>query len=830
MTVATFTVSAEQEAACRRIVDGYNVTIRAVAGSGKTTTLQRLSQLKTNGLVIIMYNRKLADETKVKIKRAKVTTLHSYCQEVYGIDCSTDIGLQQIIDQDMACTVNSLDDEFADLYVQPSTNFSTLVVDEAQDLTPLMVQIVNKLFRDNNQPANLVLLGDQNQAIYPYQGSSSKFLLEPHLYFDGVDPYLWFHTSLSTSWRCPAYMCDFVSTVFSIDVRPSSRPSTLSSGLSSGLSEERPEERPTLEALSPASKTCGHHHHHHHHSSSSDCDDDDDADTDTDDDTNSDSGHDCNIEGACNHGSSYTTNSGVQEYNDDDDLYEEIDDRRLNYVICEPPYQVVDYILKYMKRYNIKPSEACLICPYLRNNYKLVQISNMLSRQGGIPLFISVLHSEAHDERLANGKFIISSIHSMKGRERKCVFIYGFDASYNRIFDKGLTDSDEEETKALFYVALTRTKHHCVVFQDRQEMPLQFLPKLNSAKLRRLISVQRLTNVVEEELRPLSMPVRQVSDHDIGKALSRLNSATMLKLWQLLRITEVQPAGRKLSIATIAEVANNRRSVSGNNVADADADVDADTNTTACYYEDTLAVVSLLLPVCLCIKWQDKGVTGDKHLKDLMYNRYGGKGKDNDLQSPRPSEVEVGPFHALAKRCQLAVCRRHGYLAPLQQVTDFSWLKDEHVLEAAERMMAVVTPTDLWCQTVRHDKLHGNVDLTYPDSVWSLKVQEDLSVYDFLGAAALLACACFNTDNNKSCVVNNVNDVDNVNNVDNVNGQTRDRPLSGTNQTQQVPSAAYIYNIYSDQLVKVYFDTSNDCYNYISTLNMHVINSYNRAS
>ena len=764
-------VSREQECICQRVIDGYNVAATAFAGAGKTTTLSRLAELKSGGLVIIMYNRRLAEETRKKIKRAKIATLHSYCQEIYGVDCSSDIGLQQIVnmcddnhdaDHDHTdnktelsdpsqCTIHNDqyvshciihgdepcdckdkmvfgvginingDDEYDEygeckkneeneqneqneenkhnnkVICTSKTNFSTLVIDEAQDLTPLMVKVINKLLQNNSQPSNLVLLGDPLQSIYSYQGSTPDFLNNPEKYF-AVDPDLWIHASLSTSWRCPPYLCNFVSQVFNIDMISS---------------QSLPPSLPSSEVTIPSQI--------------------------------------CNGISSGNKGS-------------------------VKYVVCKPD-QVVEYILEYMDRYNIKPSSACLLCSYLRNNYPLIQITNALSTRGNIPLFISLLGqggSSSSDERLANGKFVVSSIHSMKGRERDCVFIYGFDASYHRIFARdeeqkqGQTDLHKQhmrDAKALFYVALTRAKKHCVVFQDHKEQPLQILPCLDTLIKQKIITINELANTDGTELRPYTPLPKKVKSCSISKAIGNLTSTSSLSLLSKIRLVEVQPCQEPLTIPRIIETSHSSIDNINKDVINDNKDIindnkDDDVST----YEDISSLISLLLPACLCSWWCHNVVP-------LLESR---GSKLSPTFHDYLKTVKHEGYSSLARFCQIYSCSKLGYLAPLQQISDFSWLRESDIHLALERMSFLSPKNVQWCKQVEFGYLYGTVDLSYSDSIWQLKVQTDISIFDYFETAALLACS---------------------------------------NKT-----TAYLYNVYTNQITMVYFDSDYDKNDFIREL------------
>ena len=92
-------ISKEQLSIVEAIKNDKNVIVDAVAGSGKTTTISFIAQdnLKKK-ILILTYNTKLKIETrqkfeKLKLENCEIHTYHSFGQNHYEADCSTDRGL-----------------------------------------------------------------------------------------------------------------------------------------------------------------------------------------------------------------------------------------------------------------------------------------------------------------------------------------------------------------------------------------------------------------------------------------------------------------------------------------------------------------------------------------------------------------------------------------------------------------------------------------------------------------------------------------------------------------------------------------------------------------
>lgn len=79
--------SPEQEAAVARFLEGGDLKVRAVAGSGKTTTLRLIARETQSRMLYLAFNRSVAEEAKMKFPRhVEVKTLHglAYGEVVKG--------------------------------------------------------------------------------------------------------------------------------------------------------------------------------------------------------------------------------------------------------------------------------------------------------------------------------------------------------------------------------------------------------------------------------------------------------------------------------------------------------------------------------------------------------------------------------------------------------------------------------------------------------------------------------------------------------------------------------------------------------------------------
>jgi len=176
-----------------------NCVVDSVAGSGKTTTCLILAQTyPLDANLLLTYNAKLKLETRARVLKQGITNLevhsyHSFCVKFYHSAAYDDVVLNRIVADN--------------LNPRKPFRFTRIILDEAQDITPMLFRVFRKLFRDNGD-ARLCVLGDQKQSIYEFRHADSRYLTYAPSIFSGA----WTSLQLSTTYRLTIPMADFVNT------------------------------------------------------------------------------------------------------------------------------------------------------------------------------------------------------------------------------------------------------------------------------------------------------------------------------------------------------------------------------------------------------------------------------------------------------------------------------------------------------------------------------------------------------------------------------------------------------------------------------------------
>lgn len=103
-------------------------------------------------------------------------------------------------------------------------------------------------------------------------------------------------------------------------------------------------------------------------------------------------------------------------------------------------------------------------------NSHIRNMENVLTT-ANIPCYVPMMDSDVMDERVIDGKVVFSTFHTVKGRQRKYVFVVGFDQGYFY----NARNLDKTQCPNTLYVACTRATHCLYLLQNEGSQPLEFL-------------------------------------------------------------------------------------------------------------------------------------------------------------------------------------------------------------------------------------------------------------------------------------------------------------------------------------------------------------------
>lgn len=143
-----------------------------------------------------MYNKQLAIDTNNKISsnNTEIRTIHSFSQKAYNILCGDEQGLKNVLKNNSNYMINSYD---------------IVIIDEAQDLTPLLFSVVKKIIYDT-KAKNVMFMGDRRQCIYGFKEADNRFLTHADQLLGNICNNIWIRCTLSTTYRCTNTIVDFI--------------------------------------------------------------------------------------------------------------------------------------------------------------------------------------------------------------------------------------------------------------------------------------------------------------------------------------------------------------------------------------------------------------------------------------------------------------------------------------------------------------------------------------------------------------------------------------------------------------------------------------------
>ena len=204
-----------------------------------------------------------------------------------------------------------------------------------------------------------------------------------------------------------------------------------------------------------------------------------------------------------------------------------------------------------------KPSDIFILGASVKGpNSAVRKMENVLVSRG-IPCHVPMFESDNVDEKVIQKKLVFSTFHSVKGRQRKYVFVLGFDQGYMRFYGR---DLPQDQCPSTLYVACTRATEglavleHCDFESDR---PLEFL-KMSQFEMRK----QDYVDFRGAPYYPLFQPVDQPVDEIVLKhfvtptdLIKFIPESVLESITPVLEsmFTVERPKGVELDIPTVIE-------------------------------------------------------------------------------------------------------------------------------------------------------------------------------------------------------------------------------------------------------------------------------------
>jgi len=150
--------------------------------------------------------------------------------------------------------------------------------------------------------------------------------------------------------------------------------------------------------------------------------------------------------------------------------------------IWEVEKYIIHKILGLIRDEGAKPSDFFVLGGSVKGEKSAIRRLENVLVEKNIPCHVPMFENDKIDERVIDGKVVFSTFHSVKGRQRKYVFITGFDKSYFTYFARNLSPLSCPNT---LYVGATRATHRLFLVENEGDnsRPLPFL-KMNHVQMK----------------------------------------------------------------------------------------------------------------------------------------------------------------------------------------------------------------------------------------------------------------------------------------------------------------------------------------------------------
>lgn len=573
------TQSDEQNEILLNFLQGNNIKVEAIAGSGKTTTLLLLARAAKKELniksLILTYNKDLQTEIKTRLRQSNlanycsVYTYHGYASRIYQTVINTDVLLRKHLVNEPSI----------------STEYDVILLDEVQDMSPDYYKLVSKIVIEKR----IVLVGDRRQCINEYLGATANYLINYKKYFPSDRP--WKELMLKTSYRMTPAIANFVNK------------NILKDNLIIGGNIKNENVLPIY---------------------------------------------------------NYST------------------------------WNISDLIATVVHKYG--PEEVVIMTASTKNISPNSPIGRLIENDNRTIKFCH-RENEPLEGKVMAGKVLISSFNAMKGKEKKCVVVVGFDESYFEYYNKEWS-KENILLPNIIYVAATRAKQALILIQDDKKTPF----RTTNREL-----IKETCQVMGEQDTPIH---KKMSDRKyvVTELTRHRNTTDMIDLLNMIKINIITAPSKTLMYEKYVEF-----------------------NT---YYEDMTTYYGTLIPMIADFK-----LNGVK--KITLYDM---KGIPENIVE-KFNMLNVNKYKTLKEWMQHVVLQHvmiSGHYFYAEQILNYDWVDENFINEASDRIVSIISKGE-FNYGVARDNLSGEIDYITDTEIWEFKCSLSLNEEYYIQCAAYIA-------------------------------------------------------------------------------------------
>jgi hypothetical protein len=367
------------------------------------------------------------------------------------------------------------------------------------------------------------------------------------------------------------------------------------------------------------------------------------------------------------------------------------------------------------------PQDIFILSPSLKSaDSPCKKLENILV-SNNIPVYFTRNEEEGIDENVMAQKVVFTTFHQAKGRERKIVFVFGFDESYFTMYAR---EKNKMICPSELYVAVTRASEILFVVEDYKHQPLSFLKKTPSV-MKKYAFIEYIDNKPDKKKDIQQKPENKGQSHKISvrEMTMYLSEVTMSLLSPIINILFVKT--QEATPETTVSIPLSVTSSSGltEDVSDLNGIV-----IPAMYEENTTLTISSIEKTINELSKESKNVLIKKKL--------------SELSACREKSIE-----SYLLKGNIFIALTENIYSKLNQIEKYNWLSGSMIFTCHSNLKNNVKPDAKYEQVIGidcknyytyiHDlygeiNISGRLDAFDSKTVWEFKCVSSLHMEHFL--------------------------------------------------------------------------------------------------
>jgi hypothetical protein len=393
----------------------------------------------------------------------------------------------------------------------------------------------------------------------------------------------------------------------------------------------------------------------------------------------------------------------------------------VDYVICNTfdKYKLSNYIMDFIDQYGYE--NIFILAPSLRSTKSPVALlANYLSSKKNIPILVAVNEDRSVSPEESKGKLTFATFHQVKGLERKCVIIFGFDQSYFEYYAKSLNQHICPNT---LYVAVTRATEKLIVIHGDNQSFFNFVEE------------KKLNNIIRLSSKKNTIEIKESKKQKIYGVTELIRHLPSTCLYEAFNFIGYDNKKKDIELKIPNYIYENK------------------------LQEDVSDINGVAIQILYEILKTDKTMILDVMRKEELNN-------NNHKYKKKIHKFENFKLDDISKILELAnyyIAFRSGYIHRTNQIKTYKWLSEHHAEQCIIRLSNTIS-ANIFEYEVRRTILGidfvGFIDMIDTENkiLWELKMVKKIKPEHFIQLAAYVYLSDDQFKDYKYCLYNVLDD------------------------------------------------------------------------